>query len=223
MKSGNDSRLSTGRVDNTESCEGRSEPTGCRPHGRPGQTTDGTARTDDGRLGGGIPWGKHAVREGSNGTSAMASVRYIVDDVDAAVRFYGTHLGFRVVMHPASEFAMLSRGDLRLLLSSPRSATGPGGGSAPMPDGTAQAPGGWNRFTLEVDDLASLVDGLREAGVGFRNDIVTGVGGRQILVQDPSGNLVELFEPTLPEAREARARAVNLAEPPAALPGAGEQ
>jgi catechol 2,3-dioxygenase-like lactoylglutathione lyase family enzyme len=128
---------------------------------------------------------------------ATVSVRYIVDDVDAAIAFYCRQLRFREEMHPAPGFAMLSRGDLRLVLSAP--GGGPGGGQA-MPDGTLPAPGGWNRFQLEVSDLDALVAKLREGGARFRNDIVVGVGGRQILVEDPSGNPVELFEPTLPEA-----------------------
>jgi catechol 2,3-dioxygenase-like lactoylglutathione lyase family enzyme len=128
---------------------------------------------------------------------ATVSVRYFVDDVDAAIEFYCGLLGFQEVMRPAPPFAMLSRGDLRLLLSAP--GGGPGGGAA-MPDGTLPAPGGWNRFQLEVSDLESLVDQLRAAGARFRNEIVTGVGGKQILVEDPSGNPVELFQPTRPEA-----------------------
>lgn len=128
---------------------------------------------------------------------ATVSVRYFVDDVDAAIEFYCGLLGFQEVMRPAPPFAMLSRGDLRLLLSAP--GGGPGGGAA-MPDGTLPAPGGWNRFQLEVSDLESLVGQLRAAGASFRNEIVTGIGGKQILVEDPSGNPVELFEPTLPEA-----------------------
>jgi catechol 2,3-dioxygenase-like lactoylglutathione lyase family enzyme len=132
---------------------------------------------------------------------ATVSVRYIVHDVDEAIAFYTDRLGFRLDMHPAPPFAMLSHGDLRLVLSSP--GLGPGGGQA-MPDGTMPAPGGWNRFALEVADLDGLVDTLRAAGARFRNDIVTGVGGRQILLEDPSGNLVELFEPGLAEARLAR-------------------
>ena len=128
---------------------------------------------------------------------ATVSVRYFVDDVDAAIEFYCGNLGFEEVMHPAPAFAMLSRGDLRLVLSAP--GGGPGGGQA-MPDGTLPAPGGWNRFQLEVSDLESLVGQLRAAGASFRNEIITGVGGKQILVEDPSGNPVELFEPTLPEA-----------------------
>lgn len=129
---------------------------------------------------------------------ATVQVRYIVHDVDAAIRFYTDLLGFKLEMHPAPPFAMLSRGDLRLLLSAPN--PGAGGGQA-MPDGTRQTPGGWNRFSLEVRDLAATVDRLRRAGARFRNDIVTGVGGRQIIVEDPSGNPIELFEPILPEAR----------------------
>lgn len=125
------------------------------------------------------------------------SVRYIVDDVDQAIEFYCGHLGFAEDMHPAPPFAMLSRGDLRLLLSAP--GGGPGGGGA-MADGTLPEPGGWNRFSLQVSDLDSLVEQLRAEGVRFRNEIVDGVGGRQVLVEDPSGNPVELFEPTRPEA-----------------------
>ncbi len=122
---------------------------------------------------------------------ATVSVRYIVHDVEAAIAFYTQHLGFGVVMHPAPTFAILSRGDLRLLLSAP---TGPGGGAQPMPDGRMPEPGGWNRIQLEVDDLAAEVAALRQAGAHFRNDIVTGIGGKQILLDDPSGNPIELFE-----------------------------
>ena len=129
---------------------------------------------------------------------ASVSVRYIVDDVDAAIAFYCENLGFTEVMHPAPAFAMLSRADLRLNLSAP--GGGAGGGQA-KPDGRLPEPGGWNRFALEVSDLAGMVDRLRGTGARFRNDIVTGVGGQQILVEDPSGNPVELFEPTRPEAR----------------------
>jgi catechol 2,3-dioxygenase-like lactoylglutathione lyase family enzyme len=129
---------------------------------------------------------------------ASVSVRYIVDDVDSAIDFYCRMLGFREVMHPAPAFAMLARGDLRLVLSAP--GGGPGGGQA-MPDGTVPIPGGWNRFQLQVDDLEDAVERLRDGGAQFRNEIVTGVGGKQILVEDPSGNPVELFEPTRDEAR----------------------
>lgn len=125
-------------------------------------------------------------------------VRYIVHDVDAAIAFYCGHLGFQEVMHPAPAFAMLSRGELRLVLSAPNSS---GGGGQAMPDGTVPQPGGWNRFALEVEDIAAAVTTLRASGVPFRNDIVTGVGGKQVLIEDPSGNPVELFEPTIPEAR----------------------
>ncbi|MCW2910789.1 MAG: Glyoxalase/bleomycin resistance protein/dioxygenase, partial [Actinomycetia bacterium] len=128
---------------------------------------------------------------------ATVSVRYIVNDVDEAIGFYCQHLGFAEVMHPAPAFAMLSRGDLRLVLSAP--GAGPGGGQA-MPDGTLPAPGGWNRFAIEVSDLESVVGTLRKQGARFRNEIVSGVGGRQILLEDPSGNPVELFEPARAEA-----------------------
>jgi len=126
------------------------------------------------------------------------SVRYIVDDVDAAIDFYCSRLGFDEVMHPAPTFAMLAQGDLRLVLSAP--GGGPGGGQA-MPDGTLPTTGGWNRFQLEVTDIESTVADLREHGARFRNEIVAGVGGKQVLVEDPSGNPVELFEPTIAAAR----------------------
>src|ERR1041385_4716235 len=129
---------------------------------------------------------------------ATVQVRYIVNDVDVALAFYSTQLGFREVMHPAPAFAMLSRGDLRLVLSAPSPASG---GGQPMQDGTPQRPGGWNRFAIQVDDLTATVETLRRAGVHFRNDIVTGVGGKQIIVEDPSGNPIELFEPTAAGAR----------------------
>ena len=132
---------------------------------------------------------------------ATVSVRYIVHDVDAAIGFYCGELGFQEVIHPAPAFAMLSHGDLRLVLSAP--GGGAGGGQA-MPDGTLPEPGGWNRFSLEVSDIEATVERLRKAGARFRNEIVTGVGGKQILVEDPSGNPVELFEPTRDEARLER-------------------
>jgi catechol 2,3-dioxygenase-like lactoylglutathione lyase family enzyme len=121
----------------------------------------------------------------------MVSVRYIVDDVEIAIDFYTALLGFEVEMHPAPTFAMLARGDLRLLLSAPSAQ---GGGGQAMPDGRVPEPGGWNRFQIAVDDIDAEVDALRTAGVTFRNEIVTGVGGRQILLDDPSGNPIELFE-----------------------------
>ena len=123
---------------------------------------------------------------------ASVSVRYIVDDVDAAIEFYTRHLGFTLELHPAASFAILSRGDLRLLLSAP---SGPGGASQPMPDGRRPEPGGWNRIQLEVDDLTSEVGALRDTEAHFRNEIVGGRGGKQILLEDPSGNPIELFEP----------------------------
>ena len=129
---------------------------------------------------------------------ATVSVRYIVDDVDAAIDFYCQQLGFNEDMHPAPNFAMLSHGNLRLVLSAP--GGGPGGGQA-MPDGRLPHPGGWNRFQLEVDDIATTVAQLRERGARFRNEIVIGVGGKQVLLEDPSGNPIELFEPTIPEAK----------------------
>jgi tRNA-Thr(GGU) m(6)t(6)A37 methyltransferase TsaA len=129
---------------------------------------------------------------------ATVSIRYIVDDVNAAIAFYCSRLGFSEQMHPAPSFAMLTRGDLRLVLSSP--GGGPGGGQS-MPDGTRPEPGGWNRFSIEVDDMDGAVARLRAAGTRFRNDVVNGVGGKQILIEDPSGNPVELFEPTRAEAR----------------------
>ncbi len=132
---------------------------------------------------------------------ATVSVRYIVNDIDEAVAFYRDRLGFQVLMRPNEYFAMLSLGDLRLVLSRP--GGGPGGGQA-MTDGRVPEPGGWNRFQLQVDDLAATVARLREAGARFRNDIVIGVGVKQILVEDPSGNPVELNEPTIEDARLGR-------------------
>jgi catechol 2,3-dioxygenase-like lactoylglutathione lyase family enzyme len=129
---------------------------------------------------------------------ASVQVRYIVRDVDAAIEFYVQHLGFQLQMHPAPAFAMLTRGPLRLVLSAPNPA---GGGGQAMPDGREQQPGGWNRFGIEIQDLSATVARLRAAGVRFRNDIVSGVGGRQTIVEDPSGNPIELFEPTRAEAR----------------------
>jgi catechol 2,3-dioxygenase-like lactoylglutathione lyase family enzyme len=120
------------------------------------------------------------------------TVRYIVEDVDAAIAFYVEQLGFHLIMHPAPPFALLSLGDLRLALSAPNN--NPGGGQA-MPDGRRPEPGGWNRFQIEVDDIEARVATLRQSGAHFRNDIVHGVGGKQILLDDPSGNPVELFEP----------------------------
>jgi catechol 2,3-dioxygenase-like lactoylglutathione lyase family enzyme len=122
----------------------------------------------------------------------IVSVRYIVDDVPAAVAFYTGHLGFEVQMDASPGFAALSRGALRLLVNAPR---GPGGASQAMPDGHQPMPGGWNRIQLSVTDLAAEVERLRSAGLRFRNDIVHGRGGAQILLEDPAGNVVELFQP----------------------------
>jgi catechol 2,3-dioxygenase-like lactoylglutathione lyase family enzyme len=135
---------------------------------------------------------------------ATVSVRYIVNDIDAAIDFYTTHLHFELQMRPNDLFAMLGHGDLRLVLVKPGGPDGPAGGGAPMPDGTLQEPGGWNRFSIEVPDLAAAVEALRGSGVRFRNDVVTGAGGKQIIIEDPSGNPVELFEPILTEARLSR-------------------
>lgn len=118
------------------------------------------------------------------------NVRYMVDDVEAAIDFYTTHLGFTLLTKTAPAFADVVRGDLRLLLSGPTSSAG-----RPMPDGRRPVPGGWNRIHLIVDDLAAEVNRLRAAGVQFRNDIVSGPGGLQILLEDPAGNVVELFQP----------------------------
>jgi catechol 2,3-dioxygenase-like lactoylglutathione lyase family enzyme len=120
----------------------------------------------------------------------MVNVRYMVDDVQAAVDFYTGHLDFTLRFSAAPAFADVIRGNLRLLLAGPKSSAG-----RPMPDGTTPGPGGWNRIHLIVPDIAAEVDRLRANGVSFRNDVVTGPGGKQILVEDPAGNVVELFEP----------------------------
>jgi catechol 2,3-dioxygenase-like lactoylglutathione lyase family enzyme len=123
----------------------------------------------------------------------LVSVRYLVDDVDAAVEFYTRHFGFTLRSNAAPAFADVVRGRLRLLLSGPKSSAG-----RPMPDGRMPGPGGWNRIHLIVDDIAGEVERLRAAGLTFRNDVVSGPGGRQILLDDPSGNPVELFQPAAP-------------------------
>jgi catechol 2,3-dioxygenase-like lactoylglutathione lyase family enzyme len=122
----------------------------------------------------------------------MVSVRYIVDDVDAAVDFYTGHLDFEVQMHPGPGFAMLQRGTLRLLLNSPG---GGGGAGQAVSDETVPAPGGWNRFQIEVEDIDATVEQLKGQGARFCNEMITGQGGKQILLEDPAGNLIELFEP----------------------------
>lgn len=131
------------------------------------------------------------VSEGTVWQMGNVSVRYIVSDVDAAIPFYTEMLGFRVEMHPAPGFASLSRGDLRLLLNRP----GAGGAGQSMPDGQAPVPGGWNRIQLEVQDLAATYADLQARGCRFRGEIVVGNGGKQALLDDPSGNAIELFEP----------------------------
>jgi catechol 2,3-dioxygenase-like lactoylglutathione lyase family enzyme len=140
------------------------------------------------------------------------SMRYIVNDVDAAVRFYTGHLGFQPRMRPAPGFAALDRGDVRLLLNAP----GAGGAGQAMPDATRPEPGGWNRLQLEVEDLAATVRRLKEQGAGFRNDIVEGQGGRQILIEDPSHNVVELFEPRARDGGERAGQGAGEAPAPPA-------
>jgi catechol 2,3-dioxygenase-like lactoylglutathione lyase family enzyme len=123
-------------------------------------------------------------------STETVNVRYLVDDVEASIAFYVDHLGFEPIASAAPAFADVRRGALRLLLSGPRSSA-----RRPMPDGRVPGPGGWNRIHLLVDDIAAEVERLRGEGVGFRNEIVTGPGGKQILLEDPSGNVVELFQP----------------------------
>ena len=122
---------------------------------------------------------------------SKVNVRYIVSDVDKAIPFYIDMLGFKLDMHPAPGFASLSRGDLQLLLN----RSGAGGAGQAMPDSQLPAPGGWNRIQIEVADLQATVEKLKRTGARFRNEIVTGNGGKQILIEDPSGNPIELFQP----------------------------
>lgn len=122
---------------------------------------------------------------------STVSVRYIVAAVDAAIPFYTELLGFQLDAHPAPGFAIVSRGDLQVMLNQP----GAGGAGQAMPDGQLPEPGGWNRVRIEVDDLPATVGALKGAGARFRNEIVTGQGGKQILLEDPSGNPIELFQP----------------------------
>jgi catechol 2,3-dioxygenase-like lactoylglutathione lyase family enzyme len=120
---------------------------------------------------------------------SQVTVRYMIDDVSAAIGFYTTHLGFELEMEALPAFAAVTRGSLRLLLSGPESS-----GRRPMPDGTRTSPGGWNRIQIPVPDLAREVEKLRQAGLRFRNEIISGVGGSQIILDDPSGNPIELFQ-----------------------------
>ena len=122
---------------------------------------------------------------------SKVNIRYIVEDVDAVIPFYTDMLGFKLDIHPAPGFASLSRGDLQLLLNRP----GAGGAGQAMPDGQVPVPGGWNRIQIEVEDIEATVEKLRRAGGRFRNDIVIGNGGKQVLIEDPSGNPIELFQP----------------------------
>lgn len=122
----------------------------------------------------------------------MAAIRYLVSDVDRAIAFYTQRLGFKLERHMAPAFASVSKGDVTLWLSGPQSS-----GARPMPDGRRPEPGGWNRLVLEVDNLPSLVATMKQAGLRFRNEIVTGPGGKQILLEDPDGNPIELFETAL--------------------------
>jgi catechol 2,3-dioxygenase-like lactoylglutathione lyase family enzyme len=123
---------------------------------------------------------------------SKVSVRYIVNNVDEAIPFYRDMLGFNVDMHPAPPFAMLSKGDLVLLLNVPG---GGGGAGQSMPDGSVPAPGGWNRFQFEVEDLDSTYAKWKDAGVKFRSEVITGNGGKQVIAEDPSGNPIEIFQP----------------------------
>jgi catechol 2,3-dioxygenase-like lactoylglutathione lyase family enzyme len=128
---------------------------------------------------------------GGEKTMSKVNVRYIMSDVDAAIPFYVDTLGFKLDMHPAPGFARLSLGDLQLFLNRP----GAGGAGQAMPDGQTPAPGGWNRIQIEVEDIEATASKLKDAGGRFRNEIVTGNGGKQILIEDPSGNPIELFQP----------------------------
>ena len=126
-----------------------------------------------------------------------ACFRYIVDDVNVAIDFYTKNLGFKVEMHPAPGFAEISRGDMHIYLTQPSL----GGGGATMPSGEQQKPGGWNRIHVIVEELEGTIGQLKSAGCRFRSDVIQGTGGKQILLEDPSGNLVELFEPNTPAYR----------------------
>jgi predicted enzyme related to lactoylglutathione lyase len=133
---------------------------------------------------------RHTTEELHMRATTTVGVRYMIDDVADAIAFYTTHLGFTLEQDASPAFAAVARDGVRLLLSGPTSS-----GRRPMPDGTQPVPGGWNRLHLQVDDLAGEVERLRAAGCSFRNDIISGPGGSQILLQDPDGNVVELFQP----------------------------
>ncbi len=122
--------------------------------------------------------------------SEVATIRYIVDDVDTALEFYTRHLGFELEQRMGPPFAIVARNDLRLWLSGPRTSA-----ARPMPDGRVPEPGGWNRLVIEVEDLDSTVESMKNAGVNFRNEILSGPGGKQILAEDPAGNPIEVFQP----------------------------
>ena len=147
----------------------------------------------------------------------LVSVRYMVDDVEDAIDFYTTHFGFTVRSSAAPAFADVVRGNLRLLLSGPGSSAG-----RPMPDGRTPAPGGWNRIHFVVEDLAADVERLRAAGVTFRNDIVSGPGGQQILLEDPAGNPIELFQPPDGDHPAAAERSAECVSPASWLGGSSE-
>ena len=119
----------------------------------------------------------------------MATIRYLVKDVDTSIAFYAKHLGFELVQQMGTAFAIVAKGDLTLWLSSPQTSA-----ARPMPDGRKPEAGGWNRFVIEVDDIESLVTSMKSAGVLFRNNIISGPGGKQILAEDPSGNPIEIFQ-----------------------------
>jgi catechol 2,3-dioxygenase-like lactoylglutathione lyase family enzyme len=130
------------------------------------------------------------VIESSEMDDETVNVRYLVDDVDAAIDFYTGHFGFEVLSNMSPAFADVQRGRLRILLSGPQSSA-----ARPMPDGRQPVPGGWNRIHFVVDDIATEVERLREAGVTFRNDVIKGPGGQQVVIEDPAGNPIELFQP----------------------------
>jgi catechol 2,3-dioxygenase-like lactoylglutathione lyase family enzyme len=120
----------------------------------------------------------------------MATIRYMVNDVEISIEFYTKHLGFSLLEKMGPAFAMIEKGDLQIWLSGPQSSA-----ARAMPDGSVPQPGGWNRFVIEVNDIETLVTTMKKAGISFRNEIITGPGGKQILAEDPSGNPIEIFQP----------------------------